>query len=89
MSPLVLGTPAARRVIQQVTEDLENHERLERRGHAPLSHRCGRCSKPATYLDRALSGAICYVCYACNDKGHATFVQVGPFNNPLRRESDR
>lgn len=38
------------------------------------THRCGRCGSNAQYVDRSHSGAVLYVCYACDGKGHPTFV---------------
>lgn len=61
----------------------------DRRVGVPATHRCGRCAKPAEYVDRSFSGAALYICYACSEKGWATFVSFGPFNHPMRRVEDQ
>lgn len=43
----------------------------------PETHRCGRCSGEAVYVDRSGSGAVLYVCKSCGDgKGYPTFVAL-------------
>jgi uncharacterized protein with PIN domain len=46
---------------------------------APPTHRCGRCGAQAEHVDTSISGAHCYVCFACDDRGWPTLVQFGPF----------
>jgi len=39
------------------------------------SHPCGRCGQPAACFDRSLaSGAVAFICYACDPRGHLTLV---------------
>lgn len=62
-----LGHPATTRLINQLWPDppmdLVHRE----------SHPCGKCGYPAAYFDRSLaSGAVAFICYACDPKGHLT-----------------
>lgn len=49
------------------------------RAHQPAPepirvHPCGRCGKPAQYLDRSFSGATCFICTHCEPRGYPTLV---------------
>lgn len=59
-----------------MTDELAEEDRQERRGLAPLTHRCGRCSKEAKYTDRAFSGSVLYTCFHCDERGWPTFVGI-------------